>query len=192
MIPIAIFFLAAGVVSAQPVEYRLEPGNGNKISLEIGKTGLLRGKKHQMELHRFQGKLLYDSQTPANSKVDLKIAAASITVNDTWLKPSDQKKVLDYAVNDMLAVKQYPDIRFVSTKVTPKGGNQFMIEGTLTIRGNGKPAVLNATLDAAGPVINGTSIVKMTDYGLKPPSAALGAIGTRNEMEVMFRVSGTK
>ena len=123
-----------------------------------------------MELHRFQGKLLYDSQTPANSKVDLKIAAASITVNDTWLKPSDQKKVLDYAVNDMLAVKQYPDIRFVSTKVTPKGGNQFMIEGTLTIRGNGKTSSPAPSRSPASTRHFARSINAMTGMGRWPTS----------------------
>jgi hypothetical protein len=37
--------------------------------------------------------------------------------------------------------------------------------------------------------IAGSGEVKLRDYGLKPPSAALGAIGTKNEMAVSFRLT---
>jgi hypothetical protein len=32
----------------------------------------------------------------------------------------------------------------------------------------------------------------MTDYGLKPPGAALGLIGTKNEMRVEFKLRAKK
>ena len=35
-------------------------------------------------------------------------------------------------------------------------------------------------------LLDGRSTVKMKDYGLKPPSAALGMVGTKDEMEVSF------
>jgi hypothetical protein len=35
-------------------------------------------------------------------------------------------------------------------------------------------------------MFRGTARVLLTDYGLKPPAAPLGAIGTKNEMEFSF------
>lgn len=189
---LALLLLFVTTAFAEPVDYKIASGGGNKISLELDKTGLLKGKKHNFEFPHFDGKLTYDAQAPANSRVDLKIDAASVVCKDTWLSPKDLKKVQDYALTDMLAVKQFPDIKFTSTKITPKGGDQYAVEGSLSIRGNGKPVTLLVTLKADGPVIDGKGGVKLTSYGLKPPSAALGAIGTKDEMTAIFHVAGTK
>src|SRR5258708_5812824 len=99
---------------AQTVDYRIESGGGNRIGLEVEKTGLMKGKKHVFEFPAFSGKLRYDARNPLNSRVELKIDAASITLRDTWLGPRDLKKVSDYAVDDVLMPKQYPEIRFES------------------------------------------------------------------------------
>ena len=34
--------------------------------------------------------------------------------------------------------------------------------------------------------MEGESEIKLRDYGLKPPSAVPGAVGTKNEMKVSF------
>jgi hypothetical protein len=36
--------------------------------------------------------------------------------------------------------------------------------------------------------LEGGATIKMTDYGLKPPAAALGTIGTKDEMRIEFRI----
>jgi len=189
---LALLLFSIFSASAAPVEYKIAPGGSSKISLEVEKTGLYKGKKHQFNFPGFQGKLTFDDQAPGNSRVDLKIDAGAIVCQDTWMSPKDKQKVQDYAVKDMLAVTQFPEIRFTSTKVTPKGGNRYEVEGTLTIRGVGKPAILQAELKPEGMMIEGKSIVKITSYGMKPPSAALGAIGTKDEMTALFSVAAVK
>jgi hypothetical protein len=39
--------------------------------------------------------------------------------------------------------------------------------------------------------IEGTARVRLTDFGLKPPSAAFGAIGARDEMTLHFALPAT-
>src|SRR5262249_3364220 len=150
--------LPAVALIAEPVDYRIESGGVNRIALEVEKTGLMKGKKHLFEFPKFSGKLSYDAQNPGNSRVELKIDAASVSTKDTWIGPKDIKKVMDYTVNDVLMTRQYPEIRFQSTKVTSKGGNQFSVEGTLTIRGIGKPLLIDATLDPGAMTIDGKSV----------------------------------
>jgi len=47
------------------------------------------------------------------------------------------------------------------------------------------------TLDAADPAklrLRGNAKIHLKDYGLKPPSALLGAIGTKEEMSLTFEI----
>jgi polyisoprenoid-binding protein YceI len=187
-----LLLTASAAVQAEVVPYRIEPAGGKLITLEVEKTGLMRGKKHVIVFPKYGGKLLFDAAAPANSKVEVTIDSRSAEVRDTWLSEKDQKKVRDEALNNMLAASQYPEMRFASTKVTPAGGNRFEVEGTLTIRGIGKPVRLDVTFDPATLDISASSAFKMTSYSLKPPSAALGAIGTRDEMTATIIAKAAK
>jgi polyisoprenoid-binding protein YceI len=73
--------------------------------------------------------------------------------------------------------------------VRRQGEEQFEVEGQLTIRGIARPALVRVLVKPAEGgdlLLDGRSTVKMKDYGLKPPSAALGMVGTKDEMEVSF------
>jgi len=98
---------------------------------DVDKTGLWKGKRHIFTFARYNGKLLYDPQNPAAGKVDLTVEAASIQCQDAWVSPKDLKKVLEYAVKDMLAADKNPEIHFVSTMASAG-----QVEGMLTIRGD--------------------------------------------------------
>jgi polyisoprenoid-binding protein YceI len=66
------------------------------------------------------------------------------------------------------------------------------VDGTLEIHGIAKPVTVHTSVeqDPSGGVrtLVGHAVVRLRDYGLKPPSAVLGAIGTQNEMTVEFRL----
>ena len=50
---------------------------------------------------------------------------------------------------------------------------------------------MNVQLDATDPAklrLRGNAKIHLKDYGLKPPSALLGAIGTKEEMSLEFEV----
>lgn len=181
-------------LSAQPATYDIKPGPGNRFALEVFKTGLLSGKKHLFLFERYQGTLQYDAQAPERSTVDLTVETASMVLKDDWVKPGQAKDIHELAVGkDMLDIARHPQIRFVSKQIT-RSGSGFLAQGDLAIRGQAKPVAVTVTLKGEGPALElaGTAEVKLKDYGLKPPSAALGAIGTRNEMAVSFAVSARK
>ncbi|MCS7024284.1 MAG: YceI family protein [Bryobacteraceae bacterium] len=184
--------LGAGAALAQPAEYRITTGGDNLIKLEVEKTGLFKGKKHIFHFSRMEGKLVYDAQAPASSKVDLTIDARAFEIRDDWVDEKDKEKVFREAYDKMLQANQHPQMRFVSTKVTPQGANRYLVEGALTIRGVSKPVTIDALLDPDKLVISGKSVFRMTSYGMKPPSAALGAIGTKDEMTATFKVTAVK
>jgi polyisoprenoid-binding protein YceI len=179
----------AGLASAQPKAYEIQPAEGSRFELLVYKTGLMKGKVHTFLFPRYKASLTYDAQAPERSQVRLSIETAPVQLTDTWLSAKDFQKVQEFARKDMLNAERYPSMTFDSSSVNAVAGGDFEVKGTLTIRNVGKPVMIRVRIE---PRPNGTlrftgeSKIKLTDYGLKPPSAALGTIGTRDEMDVKF------
>jgi len=186
----AILVAAVGLIQpARPdtVPVRIHPDSGAHLTLYVEKTGMLSGKKHEFAFERFDGTVDFDEHTPAASRVSLNIDSASIVCRDTWVSAKDLPKVQKAALEDMLAAKRYPTISFTSTRIVQLAPGRFQLDGNLSIREITKP--VSVFVDRAVPErFTGKAIVKLTDYGLKPPSAALGLIGTRDEMTFTFDV----
>lgn len=182
-----LFACVAPVVAGSHV-YTILPAAGSRLALVVEKTGLMSGRQHLFLFERYRGTLDYDPEAPERSRVDLVIEASSAVCKDTWVSAKDLQKIQKYALADMLDASQHPELHFASTAITRRGAATYLVEGMLTIRGIARPVVVNVTVDPDVSAVDGSAVVKMRDYGLKPPTAALGAIGTRNEMKVDFRL----
>lgn len=157
------------------------PAPGNKMELIIYKTGLMSGKKHNVTFDKYQ--VDYDLKA---GRVAVSIEATSIQFHDTWSPAAGKlQEIRDYAVKDALDVAKYPQIKFVSTEVKPTVGDNYDVEGTLTVRGISKPARVKVSRKPDGR-FEGAAQILMTDYGIKPPKAALGAVGTKPAMDLTF------
>lgn len=184
--------LPAALLNAQPVAYEIVPSEGSRLAVEVFKTRLMKGKKHLFLFERYHGKLSYDAARPESAQVQLVIEAGSATLKDTWLSAKDFKKVQEYALDDMLGAVRHPEITFSSSGIRASGAGQYEVEGTLAIRGIAKPVrVLVAPKPAGEGALSfeGSAEIKMTAYGLKPPSAALGTVGTKDEMAFSFALT---
>jgi polyisoprenoid-binding protein YceI len=76
----------------------------------------------------FEGAIVLDRQNPASSRVDLTIQAASI---DTASESRDK----DLRSPNFFDVEKYPTITFKSTRVVPKGGDNYDVTGDFTMHG---------------------------------------------------------
>jgi len=185
--PVAAALILIPALFAQAQRYRIRPNESSRLELRVAKTGLYRGKVHVFTFPNYTGSLLYDPQKPEASQVSLTISARDLQLLDTWLSAKDFKSVQEYALKDMLAAEKYPDITFSSTAVRATDSAHFEVRGTLTIRSIAKPAVLNVGLSEKR--FQGEATVRLSDYGLKPPKAALGLVGTEDEMKFSFRLT---
>ena len=171
--------------------YRIQPADDASTALTVEKTGLLSGKKHLFTFRRYVGTLQFNRQWLERSSVQLSISSASIECQDTWINERDRKKVTDVALNDMLGASQYPEIVFRSTRIQGTGGGPLQVDGELTIRGRTKPVVVKVSVNMGQNdrvIVKGETRIRLTHYGLKPPSAAFGAVGTKEEMLFIFTV----
>jgi polyisoprenoid-binding protein YceI len=114
----------------------------------------------------FEGTAHVDTATPANSKVELTIKAASI---DTGV--ADRDGHLRSA--DFFEVEQHPEITFSSTNVE-RDGDDWTITGDLTIKGISQPITIEfaSTGSARDPFGNlrigfeGHTTLSRKDWGL--------------------------
>jgi polyisoprenoid-binding protein YceI len=171
-------------------ELRIHP-EGLPLRLEVQKTGLWSGRKHQFEFPRYEGRVEFDPSHPARSRVELVVQATEFRLLDTWVSEKDRKKIEDFTRSrEMLDVARYPTIEFRSTAVEPLGGDRYRMGGQLQIRGISKPIQfeVHADRDDSGSLVEGRSLIRMSEFGLKPPSAALGLIGTKDDLSLEFRI----
>lgn len=176
---ICLLFLATAAWAA---DWKLGPATENTVDLYVDKTGILNGKRHWFRFPQLSGSF---TENPA--KVELRFEAKALQCFDTWLNEKDQKKVLEWTLGkETLDVANHPTVTFVSTTVEGE-----KVIGNLTIRGITKPVTVIAKKVAEGK-FEGSATFKMTDFGIKPAKAGLGAIGTKDEMTLQFKLAGTR
>jgi polyisoprenoid-binding protein YceI len=181
--------VSVGLLLAETRTYEFSPGDGSRFALEVYKTGLMSGKKHVFVFERFSGEAVFDPQKPEDAKVRFTVDAGSVVCTDTWINDGSRKKVEAAARDQMLQADKYPQLTFISSKALPKGGNQYDVEGMLALRDKTRPVLVHVSMQDA--VFEGNAVVKLSDFGLKPPKGVtLGLIGTKDEMKVLFRLTG--
>jgi polyisoprenoid-binding protein YceI len=108
------------------------------FAIDPAHTDVLFSAKHMMvttvrgTFTDVSGSIDVDESEPTASKADLIVKAASV---DTGFGPRDTH----LRSGDFFAVETYPEIRVVSTKIRPKGGNDFVVTADVTIKDVTKP-----------------------------------------------------
>jgi len=178
------------------VRYSIRPSAESTFTLEVFKTGLMAGKKHLLFFEQYEGEIEYNTQHVEDSKVRFTVQARSVTCKDNWVKPEDRKKIVEAAINDMMAASQYPQLSFVSSRIATKSKGLYEVEGDLTVRGIAKPIAFQAAVKpVSGDMrleIDGDAHIRHKDYGLKPVSKFGGLIGTKDQMLLRFLVWAEK
>ena len=89
------------------------------------------------------GTLDLQPKNPAASKLSIKIPVASVTT-------TSDKLTGELKGDQWLDAGKFPEMTFVSTKVTPDGKDKAKVLGNLTLHGVTKPVTLDVTLVGAG------------------------------------------
>ena len=123
--------------------------------------------KVHVRFEKFSGSISYDPANIAASKVSVAIESGSVSTNDA-------KRDGHLRSPDFFDIEKYPSLTFESTKVVPGSGNEFDIEGKLTIRGVTKDVVLKTeslgrAKDPWGgdhALFNAKTVINRHDFGL--------------------------
>lgn len=105
------------------------------------------------------------------------------------------KSRMDRLMHEALKVEEHPLITFqleTAQLVSASAANGFPVLacGELTIAGVSRPVQLQLRVEertSSKLTVTGQTQLRMTDYGIDPPTAMLGALKTGDEITVAFR-----
>ena len=163
--------------------------HGQDLAISVTGTSSL----HDWEMK--SGKVKVDALiTVNNDKVS--VTALSFSMPVETLKSGHS--MMDKNTYKAMDTKKNPNIMFVFTSVTSvtsSGVNTYLFKGAgkLTIAGTTKLTDMVATLkynpaDKSLTFI-GTKKIKMSEYGVKPPTAMLGTIKTGDAISINYNIN---
>ncbi|HYK01118.1 MAG TPA: YceI family protein [Thermoanaerobaculia bacterium] len=119
-------------------------------------------------------------------------AKAVITIPVTSIKSEHTK--MDKLMAEALKAKTNPEIRYEMTQATPRNvtATAFVLEtrGKLTIAGTTRDIAFDVqgSRNADGRyTLVGQAPIRMTSFGIKPPTAMMNTIKTGDDVKVTFR-----
>jgi polyisoprenoid-binding protein YceI len=155
------------------------------------KDGLLARLAHDLKLQVARFSIEVDDSTHAIKATfdpsSIEVVCAQVDGRDdpATLSKGDKKKIYDNIVKDVLHVRKFPEIQFDSTNVAERGDG-YAIEGTLQMHGRSK--TIQAGLRAEGPRWVTEVRLHQPDFGVKPYTAALGALKVKADVTVRVSV----
>lgn len=159
-----MLLLCAPPTSAKPERFGLDPEH-TQIVFKVSHLGYA----HAWGKFRiFRGEFTFDEEDWSRSSVEVIIETRGLDLaNRRWNEKIRGEHFLD--------VEQFPEMRFVSTKVEKTGENTGVISGDLTMLGETRPVTLQMTLNKVGksPLTNklmagfsATGELKRSDWGM--------------------------
>jgi polyisoprenoid-binding protein YceI len=167
---------AGAEASAAPETYQLEKTHVDLL-FSINHAGF--SQKHG-SFRDLDATLVYDPQKPEASQVKVTVKTDSL---DTGFEARDR----DVKGDKFLDTARFPQMTFVSTKVTRNAEGHLVVTGDLTLHGVTKPIVLEAHLNQLGPNpfdkrptvgFSATGVLKRSDFGVTTYIPVIGDLVT--------------
>jgi polyisoprenoid-binding protein YceI len=182
------------LAAAGPRTFTVDPSRSRAL-IDVGKAGAFSfaGHTHEVEAPLTSGVVHVDPDNVSKSDLRLQFNAAAMKVTAKGEPPDDVPKVTQAMLSDqVLDVKNFPSIAFVSTVVSGRGSASALdlqITGNLTIRGTTKPvrAAASARIDGDTLTATGKFTIKQTDFGIKPISVG-GVVKVKDDLNINFTI----
>ena len=104
---------------------------------------------------------------------------------------SNKSKIMDRLMYRALKTQNHPTITYTLTTVDGQEGDSLATTGEVEVAGVTKPVPMKVQWEngQGGEIrVRGSHSMKMTDHGMKPPTAMFGALHTGDEVMVHFDV----
>jgi polyisoprenoid-binding protein YceI len=155
------------------------------ITVHVGKSGLLSAAAHDHTIIApIASGTLRQSASPS---IEFTVETAKMTVKPD---PKVDAKTQDEILLDMdqmtLETAKFPEITFRSSLIEKLANGQWKVDGNLSLHGVTKPVTLS--VKETGDSYTTRTVLRQTDFGIKPISIAGGMIKVKNEVEIDFEI----
>jgi polyisoprenoid-binding protein YceI len=155
------------------------------ITIHVGKSGLFSAAAHDHTINApISSGTILESGTP---HIEFRVETAKMTVQaDPKIDAKDQATIQTHMEEMTLETKTFPQITFRSSHVQKLADGQWRVDGDLSLHGVTKAVSL--TVKQAGEPYTTHTVVKQTDFGIKPLSIGGGTIKVKNEVEIDLQI----
>jgi len=187
--------LALAPAAHAAAAYKLQTGNPNGTfaidpvhSIALFTVGHLGVSEFAGRFDKVTGTFTVDTAHPGRDKVNVEIPISSLDTNFA-------QRNKDLSGPDFFNAKQFPTMHFVSTRVVPKGKNNALLYGKLTMHGVTRPVEFHLHHVGAGPDPWGgyrsgyvaTTTIRRSQFGM---TYLLGGISDR--VKVSMHIEGKR
>ncbi|MGD1893908.1 MAG: YceI family protein [Cyclobacteriaceae bacterium] len=119
-------------------------------------------------------------QQPHFQQVTLTVPVKSI---------KSEYEAMDTNTFNALQEEEYPTIQFTLNEIESISEKEIKATGDLTVAGNTQPIAVSVEYEMTAPdqiSLKGSHALKMTDFGIEPPTAVFGTIETSDEITVDY------
>jgi hypothetical protein len=172
----------AAVLPLAAQERPIDTGRST-MTIHVGKAGLLSAAAHEHWVSaRIASGVINEASPP---RVEFKVLCVSMTViPDPKIDANTRNQIQKDMEEITLDAAKYPEITFRSTRVDRVAEGQFKVDGVLTLHGAAKPVSVNVKRD--GESYTGHTVIKQTDFGIKPISIGGGVIKIKDPVDIDF------
>jgi hypothetical protein len=170
------------LVSAPVVTYRLGPDDGT-LWVRTKRTGAAAKAGHNLLFHvtSWEATIELGEQT----SIALSADGGSLKVREGTggmqaLQDEDRANI-EETIDDEVLEKQA--VEFRSTEIKPAAAAGLSVEGELTLNDETRPLAFDVVITGEGG-LTATTVVKQSDWGMKPYTGLFGALKVVDEVEV--------
>ena len=179
---LCVAIAAAAPLSAQE---RAIDTQRSTVTIHVGKSGLLSAAAHDHTIDApISSGAILESGIP---HIEFRVETAKMTVKpDPKVDAKDQATIQTHMEELTLETKKFPEITFRSSRVQKLAGGQWKVDGDLSLHGVTK--AISLSVKQTGESWTTHTVLKQTDFGIKPISIGGGIIKVKDEVEIDFQI----
>ncbi len=161
----------------------------SRITVHVGKSGLFSAAAHNHTIDApIASGVIRESASP---HIEFTVETAKMKVEpDPKIGAKDQAEIQTHMEELVLETKKYPEITFHSSRIEKVGEGQWKVDGDLSLHGVTKPVSLNVRQTSDSYSTH--TVLKQTDFGIKPISIGGGVIKVKDDVEIDFQIFAAK
>ena len=181
LIAVCVALLATPLVAQE----RAIDTQRSTIVIHVGKSGLLSAAAHDHTINApISSGNLQESPMP---RVEFTVQAAALMVKPDPKVDAKTQATIQVDMEEMtLEAKKFPEITLRSTHIERIGDDQWKVDGDLSLHGITKSVSLNVKKSGDSWVTH--TVLKQSDFGIKPISVAGGMVKVKDEIQLDFQI----
>ncbi|GFG69588.1 YceI family protein [Mycolicibacter senuensis] len=163
-----------------------------RLQLSTGVTGRAAKMGHRLTIamERWQAVVSWSGEQPTAATLTIEVDSLRVLGGEGGMTPltGPEKALIRTNARNCLAADKYGRIRFESSEIEATDDG-YRLTGALEIRGRTKPHVITVQvtgLDRATWRVDGDTVVRHTDFGVRRYSMLMGAMQVADEVTVSF------